>query len=346
MGYSGSSEQMAMALEKLGADVRVMRFQNASDVNVSAEAQAILAKPFQIGDIAICYGFPNAFTSLFTLPAKIKIGFTMFETDKIPSGKSEWAGETGNAADIINKLDALFVPSEHNKKLFEESGVTVPIYVIPLGINPHTFKFLKRPKRDVWTFLTAGVLTLRKNPGATITGFLDEFKHEPKARLIVKTKSGTLGHMTFPKEWGVKIIDHNATQKELIDLYWQADCFLFPSRGEGFGLPVLEAMATGLPVIFADNTGMSDMANPEFNYAIPSTVKAKAERFPKEWGDVGNWYNIDQDKFKEAMRHTFENREDARTKGSRAAKWVKRYWTYEDTARKILLAIKDIRKGK
>lgn len=341
-GYSGSSEEMALALERAGINISVMRFTNASEANISAKGNELMAKPFEMGDVGIAYGFPNSFTSLFELPLKTRIGFTMFETDTLPNGVNGWAGHTGNSTDIINKLDALFVPSEHNKEVFKKSGVTVPIYVIPLGVNPNHYKFLKRPKRDTFTFLIAGVLTLRKNPGAAITSFLDAFKTEPLAKLIVKTKSGTLGHMTFPKEWGVKIIDHNATQKEMIDLYWRADAFLFPSRGEGFGLPVLEAMATGLPVIFADNSGMRGMANEEVNYPIESNVVSKAQRFPKDWGDVGNWYEIDQAKLTATMKHLFENRDEARTKGSRASKWVKKHWTYDHTAQAIIAALKDL----
>ena len=43
--------------------------------------------------------------------------------------------------------------------------------------------------------------------------------------------------------------------------YAHSDCFLFPSRGEGFGLPVLEAGACEVPVISPNHTGLSDFVN-------------------------------------------------------------------------------------
>ena len=42
------------------------------------------------------------------------------------------------------------------------------------------------------------------------------------------------------------------SDEELVRLYNQADCFVFPSLYEGFGLPPLEAMACGCPVLVSD----------------------------------------------------------------------------------------------
>lgn len=50
--------------------------------------------------------------------------------------------------------------------------------------------------------------------------------------------------------------------------YAYSDCFLFPSRGEGFGLPVLEAGACGIPVICPNHTGLSDFVNHENAFVI------------------------------------------------------------------------------
>lgn len=342
-GYSGSSEEMALALHRTGADIRVMRFTNSHEANISPKAQILLSKPFELGEIGICYGFPNAFTSLLALPVRKRIGFTMFETDKLPNGRNEWAGETGNAADVINKLDALFVPSTHNKELFEKSGVKVPIFVIPLGVSPTMYSYIDRPKHPVFTFLQAGVLTMRKNPGTLVSAYLEAFKDHPKdVQLVLKTKSATLGHMTFPEEWNIKIIDHNATREEMLKLYEEADCFVFPSRGEGFGLPVLEAMATGLPTIFSKNSGMADMANEQYNYPIQSDKKSPALRFPTEWGNVGNWYETDFKDLASVMRQVYEHQTEAREKGRLASEWVKENWTYDNTAQKILEVIKTL----
>lgn len=50
------------------------------------------------------------------------------------------------------------------------------------------------------------------------------------------------------------------TDGELVELYRGADCLLFPSLYEGFGLPVLEAMACGTPVVCANRTSLPEVA--------------------------------------------------------------------------------------
>ena len=50
------------------------------------------------------------------------------------------------------------------------------------------------------------------------------------------------------------------SDNEKSDLLKNADVFLFPTFYEGFGLPVLEAMACGTPVVAADNSSLSEVA--------------------------------------------------------------------------------------
>jgi len=339
-GYSGSSEKLALALEKLGVDVRVISFVKKDMTSNTTEAgKKLKAKPFELAEVGICYGLPNTFTSLFN--NKIKIGFTMFETDKIPSGRNNWAGETGNATDIINKLDLLLVPSEHNKKLFKSSGVKIPIEILHLAVDTDEFVPMDRPKRDIFTFYMAGVLTIRKNPGMALSAFLDLYKNNPKVKIVFKTNSGTMGHINMPYS-NVKIIDRFSTPEEMFCHMRDADCFVFPSRGEGFGLPPLEAMATGLPVIVSDNTGMSEYTDKRYNYPIPCPEMKPAERFPKNWGNVGNWYEPDYQKLKETMKYVYEHQEEAKEKGMLASKWVRENWSFDNTAKSLVKLIEDV----
>jgi len=72
-------------------------------------------------------------------------------------------------------------------------------------------------------------------------------------------------------------------KEELAELYRGAACLVFPSRYEGFGLPVLEAMASGTPVVAADEPALREVAGDAALFAGPgelgdAILRALAER--------------------------------------------------------------------
>lgn len=338
-GYSGATEQTAIALERRAdVDLHSIAFSKTPKANISSALDEIKSKPFKLGEVGIAYGFPSSFTSTFI--NDFKVGYTMFETDKLPTGK-DWAGEDEDAPKLINReLDLLLVPCEHNKELFKNSGVTIPIEVVPCGINPELFPYYERPERKTFTFFMYGTLTLRKNPGMVISAFANLFKDNPDVKLVLKTQSGTLGHVEYVDMGDITVIDSLWTVERLNEELRNVDCMVFPSRGEGFGIPPLEAMATGLPTIIADNTGMSEYADPGYNFVVSTEKTAPAQRYPQKWGDVGNWYEPSYTELKAMMKWVYENRQVAKEIGKDASAWVHKNWTYDNTAEKMIEAIK------
>lgn len=335
-GYSGSAQQMAIALDRReDTDVRIASFGKGSPKNMSKGLLKIKDKPFMQHDIGFCHGLPVSFSSIQN--HKYRVGMTMFEADTLPRGE-KWYGKYSSAAESINsQLDLLFTPSSWCVDMFRANGVTIPIEVIPNGINPQHFPYINRPQRPQFTFLMMATLTLRKNPGMVISAFSKLFGDNPDVRLVLKTQSGTLGHLSFVKEMGnIEVIDRGATMNEMYGLMMDADCFVFPSRGEGFGMPPVEAMATGLPTIIANNTGMMDYSDDEFNYTVRHSHKSPAHRFPEAWDVKGYWYEPDYEHLKELMWHVYTHQEEAREKGDKASQWVHENLNYDVIADKMV----------
>jgi len=70
------------------------------------------------------------------------------------------------------------------------------------------------------------------------------------------------------------------SEEDLVALYRAADCLLYCSRGEGFGFPVLEAMACGTPVVCSSTTSLGEVAGGAAQLADPedpASVRAALE---------------------------------------------------------------------
>lgn len=339
-GYSGSSLEMVKYLNRI-MDVRTIGFVDETTPKIykralHKEVKEVMNKPFKLAKIGISYGLPNSFSSVMN---KVKIGFTMFETDKLPSGSNAWAGKTGNPIDAINAMDALFVPCEHNRELFLHSGTKVPIFVVPLGVDTDRKPILARSTRsksgDKFRFLFVATLNERKGVDLLFKAFQRVFKGRDDVELVMKVNKQSI-------KWEIDgvhltIIDKYLSPRELDEVYRSADAFVFPSRGEGFGLTPLEAMYRGLPTIVSDNTGMSDYIRFDEQYCISIPMKgmSKAKGFPKEWGEVGNWFEPDFDALCMALWDVFENRNDYNEMSVKASNYVAQNYSYVNTAKRI-----------
>jgi len=339
-GYSGSSLEMVKYLNRI-RDVSLIGFVDSDtpewrDRALHPEVLKVMQKPFRLAKVGISYGFPNSFTSIMN---EVKIGFTMFETTKLPNGRNTWAGATGNAIDAVNQMDALFVPCEHNKEVFISEGAKVPIFVVPLGVDTDKKPILTRSGSSSsgkkFRFLFVSSLNERKGVDLLFKAFQKMFAGRDDVELVLKVNKQSM-------KWelagvNMTMIDDYLNPDELDELYSSADAFVFPSRGEGFGLTPLEAMYRGLPTILSDNTGMKDYIpyDQEFVHPIPTKSMSKAKGFPAKWGDVGEWCEPDFDVLCLALWSVFENKKSYNRMRVKASKYVAQNYSYKNTAKRI-----------
>jgi glycosyltransferase involved in cell wall biosynthesis len=256
------------------------------------------------------------------------LGYTMFETTHPPK---EWSK-------CLNMCRRIITPCHQNKKAFEDIGVTVPIHVVQHGVNPTAWPTLSAEVRgsrsQPFTFLCMAGLTYRKNPVGAAWAFVKAFPRKEEVRLILKTREGRgFWHWEneLPQDDRIVLIKEESTPTQMVEWMHRADCFLFLSRSEGFGLTPVQAMATGLPLIVSDNSGMSEYCDDRFNYPIPCrevpVPDCKHGGYPDDWGYCGNWWEPDEDAAIATMRQVYRNRDYGI--GKRAAEWVRERWTVE-----------------
>ncbi len=207
--------------------------------------------------------FPGMELALFICPpGKIRFGrqvrsaaITMHELDHLPDAKRDWV-------EILNRLDLLITPTDWNRQVWQQAGVTTPIEVVPLGIDVDSY-FPVTGRRC--TFLCVhenlGGETSREDWRLTLRAYLGAFTAADDVRLTIKTWKWKPGEFELARrqllaELGrdeadaaaIEVIDDTLSAEHMRELYQRAWLFLKNANREGWSMPCTEALACGTPV--------------------------------------------------------------------------------------------------
>ncbi len=165
--------------------------------------------------------------------------------------------------------------------------VTYPGFTKLSMVEGDVIKKYQLPPRYI---LSVGTIQPRKNYVRLMEAFAQAAKtlasHYPDITLVIVGKKGWLYEkiLEAPQKWGisekVKFLDF-VPDKDLPDLYKHALCFALPSLYEGFGLPVLEAMAYGCPVVVSNVSSLPEIAEKAGVYVDPQDVESIAQGLVK-----------------------------------------------------------------
>ncbi len=284
---------------------------------------------------------------------RYKIGHCEFEGDSVPDS---WVRE-------CNNMDEIWVPTKWDREKFRRAGVNKPIFVIGQGIDPAYFNPEMAPAqfevKETFKFLCVAAFDPRKNIPNLIKAFQTEFKRHEDVCLIVKTMnlglvkdvSAEMKKIKENKTGGRVYVREDCVAPEALgSLYTAADAFVFPTRGEAWGLPIFEALACGLPVITTDYGAPAEVLRDKEGKALPGVHFIRAQKTvtdtPYVYLQATHWAEPSVPDLMRLMRQVYQNHKKEKQMALNTSKYIRDKFNWRTISYQIKLRLEEIYKNK
>jgi glycosyltransferase involved in cell wall biosynthesis len=249
-GYGKHSTNFALKLIELCGAEHEVRFISSAD-QISLE-RFLDATPDGFQITIFFLGTFNLKLSQMARLAGPKIGWVVFETTHFPP---TWLT-------LWDFFDECWVPSSWGRDLMIGAGIRPDkVFVVPEGVDPGLYYPGDKAHQGL-NFLSVGKFEGRKSTLEIVSAFREAFPNPAQPlRLWLKASNAqvpdrmALLRAIISTDPRIRLIEQGLGEGDMAELYAQADIFVFPSKAEGWGLPCLEAIASGLPVLATDYSG-------------------------------------------------------------------------------------------
>lgn len=313
-------------------------------------------------DIDIVYTLPQNWPHRFsgalsgTKKAKLRLGIFNYESSVLPYGWAEYH----------KYVDYILPSSEYVRDIFLRAGIPdEKIIVLPLGVD---FDALNAPIDEGFEFKTnkkfkisnISIPHARKNIPALIDAYYEEFTADDDISLIVKTTvTGKRDHFEIDVRAAVDELEQKFKSKKLPELillehrfnniatiYNKTDALINVAASEGFGLPLLEAMACGKLVAGPRYGGVLDFLNKD-NSLLIDTIEVQAPAEYQYWQPDPNAVvgRPTKQSIMATLRNLYENHEELHKRFDEKMKETVKIYTW-DSSTKLILDLLEGKKAK
>ena len=306
--------------------------------------------------IKILHTTPNVYQNYMEFD-KYHIGRAFWETDKVPL---EFASN-------LQAVDEIWTGSEYNAQAIRNAGVTKPIYIIPEAIEDNLNieeiqPFLTDCDTD-FKFYSIFEWTERKNPKALLEAYWRAFEGKKGVSLIIKTYVDNFkddkkreidleirklkARLALKSYAPVYMYRNLMDRRHIYRFHKTGDCFVSLHRGEGWGIPQMEALLLERPIISTNVGGVHEyLTHKKDAILIPYTLKPVDNSRNKQWYTPDQkWAQADVEAAIEAMRWVFKNKDKAKKMGKAGRKRIIEISGLKAVGNKMRERLYEINKG-
>lgn len=355
-GYGEANRHDIAALYMAGVDITTeipIYTLEASDYGRVGEI-AIENENRELGyKIKIIHTTPNVYPTYFEA-GKYHIGRAFWETDKVPL----------DFAQNLQLVDEIWTGSKYNEQAMRNAGITKPIFIIPEAIDASIDHTKIEPylveNKDDFKFYSIFEWTERKNPKALLEAYWRAFEGQKGVSLTLKTyidnfnsdkkqeidreirKLKTL--LNLKSYAPVYLYRGLMDRHQIYRFHRTGDCFVSLHRGEGWGIPQMEAMLMEKPIISTNCGGIHEYLTDKKNaMLLPYKLIQVENTRNKQWYTPDQkWAEVDIEAAVEAMRFIFKNKAKAKTIGINARKTVIDNFALEEVGQKMRARLNEI----
>jgi len=281
-----------------------------------------------------------------------QIVWGIFESSRLPA----------SYLSMLEGFDRVWVPSGWGRDTLIANGVSASkIDVVPEGVNSEIFipPSIKSDRTGrPFRFLTIGKYEERKCYPLLLDAFKATFGNQSHVELVIKAdffldhprkRQQLESEVTTRNLRNVSLVWGDWPQTALREAYQDADAFVLPTRAEGWGLPIIEALACGTPVLTTLYSGQSAFLSAVAGNFLEITYSKTGIRDPeflKYWPGVdtlgGEWAEPNFESLCAGLSDVVRNHSQWAERARAASDTIRRDFSWDRSAEKAILVLRDL----
>lgn len=327
-GYGVASTNLALALDRAGANVTCRRFHlDKRPYEAPKRVQELLAKTGgSPPDVCLQVMLPHQMRSYRDLPT---VGYFFWETSHFRS--SSWASH-------LNRLQGLIVPAQNTHDACVASGVSTRISLVPTPSDVSRYerayeplKAIRSLRQDSFLFYTISEFNERKDIKSLLTAYYTEFTRSENVHFVLKVDKPGVSPEDFQQQFAawnnellkslklhhdperypsVTIVPTRLSDEEVLRLHASCDVFVQASKGEGWSYCGYDAMCLGRTPIVPAHSGYLAWADDKVGWTYPAMregCSGVTDSFADLYRADEDWFRADVAALRRCMREAFQN---------------------------------------